>query len=264
MKENNNKNMIILLMGVIIIILLVLGTLFATNVITFTNKASTNNQETTNQNIEQESPSNTLTNEEIISIGKKLYDKATEVYETEMLYPYCGFFYKEMANRPQKKYDDIATGTGIYYDSGFKNLDELKEYLKKYFSKDLVDNKIVTDYAIEDLSLLGKEGYAYTNYIIDDGKLYCRSFAGKGWMNAIYLYEYDMIITNIEETKITFTIQSKYISDETYQKIMNNQTECNVDNKDKCSDNDITIKDSTFIIEKSNDNWVVSNFTLHE
>ena len=246
MKESNNKNMIILLMGVIIIILIVLCTLFATNIITFTNKISTDNQETINQNTNQESSTNTLTNEEIISIGKKLYDKATEVYETKTLFPYCGVSYKEIASRPQKKYANAATGTGTYYDSGFKNLNELKEYLKKYFSEELIDNKIVQSNALEDLSLLGKEDYAYTDYIIDDSKLYCRSFSGKGWLNNIYLYEYDIIVTKEEETKITFTIKSKYINA--------NTSECNVDNKDKCSDNDITIKDSTFIIEKFNDN----------
>ena len=68
----------------------------------------------------------------------------------------------------------------------------------------------------------------------------------------------------IEDNKIEFKVTSTYISDDTYQKSLNNASECSKDNVDKCTDSDKIYKDTKFVIEKVNDNWVVTDYTLHD
>lgn len=260
MNKDKFKNIIIVLLLIIIILLvIVIGFSYATlnNIKTDSSDDKTNNEEVIDDK---------LSKDEALKVGKELYDKATDIYETWVLFPYCGFTYQEFINKDMVEYSDAAMGNGKYYDSGFKNLEELKEYLAKYLSSDIINNKITKD-AVIDLSLLGTSDYAYTDYIVDSGKLYCRSFAGKGWVNR-YLGEYDIDVNTIEENKITYIIKSTYVTEaaqasnsECWNSVNSGTNELNTD---KCLENELEYKDTTFIIEKNNDNWIVSEYTLHD
>lgn len=263
---------IIILIAIIVVIFITFGVLFWNGTISF-NKEVNNDCTQQISNSEGEKGSEILTEEEANSIGRNLYDKATEIYSVWQLYPYCG--YSNLENLEEVELGDYAYGNGSYYESEFSSLNELKDYLKQYLSVDIVEEKVVESYQwngetyydyVTDLSLLssGDQHYTYVDYVLKDNKLYCRLQSSKGWLNATYLDEYSLDASLIEDNKIEFKVTSTYISDDTYQKSLNNASECSKDNVDKCTDSDKIYKDTKFVIEKVNDNWVVTDYTLHD
>ncbi len=273
MRNEKSKNIIIALLGIIIVILITLIVLLANGTISFNKKTADNTQLDKNT---PEKNNTILTEAEANSIGKELYDKATEIYSVWVLYPYCGYnLLADKSNLKIEKLGDSGMGNGSYYQTNFTNLEELKKYLLQYLSKEIVEEKIVAEYQrngetyynyVTELSLLSSNDfhYGYVDYVLKDNKLYCRLESGKGWLNDRYLGEYSLKTKTIEENKIEFTVTSTYISEETYQKIINNTTECNILNTDKCTNNDKVYKDTDFVIEKIDNNWVVTSYTLHE
>ena len=220
-----------------------------------------------NNNVNNNNVSKLLSNEEAIIEGKRLYDKATEIYETWVVIPYCGLDYHGAINQNVETLGDSGYGNGRYYKTKFKSFDELKEYLKQWLSEDIINKKVVkqTEWNgeinynyVEDLSLLSKKDthYAYIDYVLKDNTLYCRLDTGKGWVSS-YIDEYDIKVDTIEDNKITYTITSKYGKENSgcYWGSANNKT---------CSEDDLEYKDTTFVIEKnSTGNFVVSEYTLH-
>lgn len=251
MKNEKFKNIIIGILIIIIVLLIVLICLI------YNKKSDNDNKKVDiNSNNEVIEQNNKLSETEAITIGKSLYDKATEIYEVWVLRPYCGFNNEEIYKQPM-------TNFGInefiqQYDSGMKNLDELKDYLAQYLSDTIINEKIKEN-AITDLSKVEQ----YSNYVETDGKLYCRANTGKGWLNNSYLNEYKMEVQSITENKIIYNIKSTYINSNLY--VDNPNSECSIENSNKCSDSDKEYKDTKFIVEKnSNNKWIISEYTLHE
>lgn len=265
MKNDRNKNIIIVLLVVIIIILITLVVLFANGTISFNSKKANNTQAGTNTT---EKNDTILTESEAGSIGKKLYDKATEIYSVWQLRPYCGYNLLSEYEYSNLKVEDLGDEYDRYYQTDFTSLEDLKNYLKQYLSKEIVEKTVEESYQrngetyynyVTDLSLLSSKDnhYSIVDYVLKNNKLYCRLTTHKGWLNDTYLEEYSLKPTTIEENKIVFTVTSTYISE-------NSATECNKENADKCTNDDKVYKDTNFVIEKIDDNWVVTDYTLHE
>ena len=254
--SEKNKDVLIGILLTIIIGLIVLIILITTNTISFGSKVEAN------QNENNISETRKITESEAISIGKKLYDKMTEIKETSVLYPYCGVKMNEINNQTMKKYNVYGMGEANYYESKYNNLDELKNDLRNYMSEEYI-NEVVYKGVVTDLSLLTQEEYGYSDYIIDNDKLYCRAYNGKGWLSH-YLDDYNITVNDIEDNKITYNIKSKYIKETIAYEGKTNCTQYPYD-VNKCTEDEIEYKDTTFVIEKnSNDKWIVTNFKLHD
>ena len=266
-----NKSTIILVI-ILVIILASLSILFATGILNFSNKTD-NDSNLNNNNSNNEQNTNILSENEAIEIGKKLYDKTTEIYSVWVLFPYCGYdITSDTIDLNIENLGNYDNGNSEYYESEFTSLDELRDYLKNYLSEDIINDNVKESYQLNgetyykyvtDTSLLSSTDphYSYVDYVLKDNKLYCRHQSGKGWLNTKYLDEYSLNVSNIDENKITFTVTSTYITDDTLQ---NSETSCNNQNPTNCTDKDKEYKDSEFVIEKVNNNWIVTNFTLHE
>lgn len=236
MKKNNS--LIGVLLIILIVMLLVGAALFYTGTIQF------NKQENNETKTEESTKKSVVSNEEAISIGTKLYDKATEIFSTWKLLPYCGYTLKEVYNM-----DGITIDTDNdyikYYPAKYDTINDLKNDLANYLSNDIIEKNVNEN---------------DTNYYkTKDNKLYCRKTLGNGWVS-FYLNDYTIKVSELTENKITYSITSTYAKD---------ITECE-NNKDtgltkkSCKEDNLETKDSIFTIEKTNSNWVVTNFTLHD
>lgn len=236
-------------------------------------KVLSNNEIENNDNKKDEvnnndNDSKLLSNEEAVVEGKRLYDKATEIYESWVLIPYCGVARNEIKEGDIEILGDSNYGNGSYYKSNFTSLDDLKNHLKQWLSEDIINEKVVKSYVlngetyynyVEDLSLLSKQDthYAYIDYVLKDNTLYCRLDTGKGWLT-LYQDEYDIKVDKIEENKITYTITSTYAKQD---------SDCYLGMSDSktCKEEDLEYKNTTFVIEKNTTgNFVVSEYTLHD
>lgn len=246
MKKNN------FLIGVIGILILIIIFLIAFII----NDKVLSNKEDNNVNL--------LTNEEAIELGKKLYDKVTEIYEVSLLTPYCGKSKDVVISENDIEIlGNSAYGNGNYFRTTFSSLDDLKKYLTSWLSDDLINNLVVKTKNVndkkyykyvEDLSLLNseEEQYSYVDYVLKDNTLYCRLDTGKDYFTQ-YDDEYKIKVSNILEDRIEYIITSTYIKTS--------------DNISTSLDNEVKkeYKDTTFIIEKNTSgNFVVVNYTLHD
>ncbi len=244
MKNNNGK--IIGGLIVIIIILSVFCILFATNTLELNSiKVKDDNKNKQNnlvENKDKQPELEVVSDSEALTLGKDLYDKATEIYSTWVLTPYCGYGSNELYNHEGV---NIGGQPGYsYYESMFNNIDELREYLLKYLSQDIVNSKVPKNV------LENQEEIA--DYIIYNNKLYCRRDAGKGWLSS-YLGKYDIKVNSKESSKISYTITSYYTKNE---EVCSKYWGCDKSN--------IETKDTNFTIEKINDKWIVTDYTLYE
>lgn len=248
MKNNNGR--IIGGLIVIIIILSVFCILFATNTLELNSIKVKGDDKSKQNNLVENKDKQTelevVSDTEALTLGKDLYDKATEIYSTWVLTPYCGYGSNELYNQEGV---NIGGQPGYsYYESMFNNIDELREYLLKYLSQDIVNSKVPKNI------LENQEEIA--DYIIYNNKLYCRRDAGKGWLSS-YLGKYDIKVNSKESSKISYTITSYYAK---------NRDECNNNELNflSCDKSNIENKDTNFTIEKINDKWIVTNYTLYE
>ena len=248
--ENNKKSngvIVGILIG-IIIMLLVFVALFTTNTITFTSKTN-NDDKTTN------TKEDGISESEAIEIGKKLYDKAIEVQKVIGVLPYCGYSREEILNKKTTNFGITNPSDLAYYETDYTNLDSLREALKNSFKESIV-NYIANDTNSEIITDVSKlKDNETASYVIYNNKLYCRRHVRKGYLY-FYLDEYDINIDNIEKNKITYSIKSTYVKDGA------NNTKCTTDNPNNCTENDKEYKDTKFVIEKINNNWVVSEYTM--
>lgn len=247
MKENKVKDIII---GVLVILIIILGGLFVYGYVFDNGNDNNLDNNNSNNNVNNEEVKN-LSNEEALSLGKDLYDKATEIYETWLFLPWCGYNWDDIYNQPV--YDFGGTYGKMFYKSPYKNLDELKVELRNYFSEDIINSKINGIMAINwDL----KNIETYVNYVIKDNELYCRNFHGKGWITGYV--DYEMNVDSIDNAKIVYNIKSKYV-------ILKQGSSCMPENINACSESDFEYKDTKFVIEKNNEGkWIVSSYILHE
>lgn len=254
MKNEKGKDIAIGVLVVIIIVLAGLILLISIGKVNFNFKAVNNDDTKQEANVDNDkindnknNENKILTTEEAIFMGSMLYDKATEIYATSLFVPYCGYDYQS-----KPKGSDIANNSGEYYSTDFTSIDELKDFLSRYLSEDIVKEK-VSDDVVTDLSKVEP----YTNYIFYNNKLYCRGHVGKGWVSS-YLDKYDISVKNKDENRITYNIVSYYAKD-----VDSSQCATSL-NYWQCSEEERITKTTEFVIEKSNDNWVVSSFVLHE
>ncbi len=249
-----NKNLI----KVIVIVFLSLVVVGLSGYVVYDKMLNNNSKNSSKNDVPNQS--NLLTKDEALKEGKKLYDKATEIYETWLVVPYCGVKLGNMSDDRIESFGDSGLGNDLYYRSDFSSLDGLKNHLKQWLSDDIVNNKIKkTKYNyVEDLSLLSNEEYGYVDYVFKDNKLYCRLQTGKGILS--YYHSYNIKVDNIEKDKITYTITSAYIKNP----ISDEKTSCSLDNPTACSEKDLEYKDTKFVIQKNNaGKFVVSEYTLH-
>ena len=101
MKNNNGK--IIGGLIVIIIILSVFCILFATNTLELNSIKVKGDDKSKQNNLVENKDKQTelevVSDTEALTLGKDLYDKATEVYSTWVLTPYCGYGSNELYNQ---------------------------------------------------------------------------------------------------------------------------------------------------------------------
>ena len=249
--SEKSKDILIGVLLTVIVGLIILIILIITDTITFSSKFETNQNE---NNITETTK---LTESDAITIGKELYDKMTEIKGLEILLPYCGIKGSEIRNQNMKKYNIYTYGPNEYYETKYSNTDELKNDLRNYMSEAYV-NEVVDIEPITDLSVLAKEDYLFTDYIIDNGKLYCRAYSAGGWISGFL--GYDISVNSMHENIIVYKIKSKYIKESIFP---DGSDRCFKDNPVNCKEEDLEYKDTTFVIEKnSNDKWIVTSFTL--
>ena len=248
-KKNNNGLLVGLLLGLVIALVVVIG-LFATETISFTKTTADNKKTSENNKTEQEK---VLSEQEALKIGKELYDKATKVYEKWKLLPYCGEY------TSNDKTVTFNSGS-MMYESKFKDLEELKKYLATFLSNEII-NSYIKEEAVTDLSILDTPGKEYTNYAIKDGKLYCRLNSGKGWLSR-YLNNYDIKINTVKNDMVIYDVKLAYVNDYTASQT---DSKCTYGSKiSDCSESQIEYVDTKFIIKKINENWIVTDYVLHE
>lgn len=251
MEKKKNSGMLVgILIGLVIALLVGVG-LFATGTIGFKTDVNADNGQTSENNLAEES--NIISEQEAITKGKELYEKATKVYETWQLLPYCG----ERSN--DEKTITFKSGSSMY-ESNYKDLEELKNYLATFLSNEII-NSHIKETAITDSSILDTTGKEYTNYLIKDGKLYCRSNTGKGWLSR-YLDSYDIKVNTIKNDIIIYDVKLANVNEYTATQT---DSKCTYGSKiSDCSENQIEYVDTKFIIKKINENWKVTDYVLHD
>ena len=116
MKENKGKNIII---GILSTIVVILGWLLIYGYVFDDSNDNNNLDNNSNNNVNNEEVKN-LSNEEALSLGKNLYDKATDIYETWLFYPWCGYSKDDINN--QFVYDFGGDYVNGFYKSPYRNL----------------------------------------------------------------------------------------------------------------------------------------------
>lgn len=190
-----------------------------------------------------------MTEQEALALGQALYNEAEKIYERNSLKPYC-----ECEN------NNIYLGeenlSPSYCESKFSNLNELKDSLKNKLSLELVENLIGNEvYNRSDINDFGN----FYNYVIDNDKLFCLTASGKGWLT--FYAKYNLVVDSIDINKIEFTATTKYIKEEIVDQ---NLQICNARYPENCPDEYLDNKTDRFVIEKQNNNWIVTEFTLHD
>lgn len=251
MEKKNNSGLYIFLVILILIVIGLGGYIVYDKVL---NKNDINNS---NDDLVEE----VLSQKEATTITNDLVKKAIEIYEGNILFPYCG----ETDDNDILEFK-IDGNDSRYVASMFNSLVDLKSYLANYLSSNLA-NEIVT----EDVSDINNLEY-YSNYIEKEGKLYCRRHTGKGYLT-YYTGNYNIENLEIEKDKISGNIIYEHLKD--YDS--NSKNACieefdayNGGKKEKfdsakCESSQLKEEKQKVVITKNNDNnWVLEEFTLHE
>lgn len=253
MEKKDNRILVGILMGLVISLFVVVG-LFVMGIINFKLIATDEeHQNDTSENIKED---NILSQDEAVKLGRELYDKATEVYETWQLLPYCGVSVHEIQN---KEIVDFGKASKMY-ESEFKNMNELKDYLATFLSDEII-NQHINEEAITDLSILDQDYKEYTNYVISSDKLFCRVNTGKGWLSR-YLDNYEITTNTIKNDIIIYNVKLANVTEAVAMEV---DSKCTYGSKiTDCNANQIEYVETKFIIKKINSNWIVTDYTLHD
>lgn len=176
-----------------------------------------------------------------LKIVKDLFEKANDYYEGSRLFAYCG-----KTKGTKEIHFDTENMDGEYLKSEFKTIDELKKYLTSFMDESLIDTKL-------ELSDYDNPKY-YDSYYEIDGALYCRNYAGKGWMT-YYTDNYDIEIVSKTDSKITANIAYEYLKE---------GSSCDMKKLASCSSSNFEYKLGKIIIEKQNDNYIITKLDFHE
>lgn len=181
--------------------------------------------------------------EESIKLVNDLFEKANDYYEYDKLMPYC----KKDGNTTKEIefIDNGITMKGEYIKSEYKTIEELKEYLLSFMDESLIETKL-------ELSDLNNKRY-YDNYYEIDGNLYCRNYSGKGY-RSLYTKNYDIEVTEEKDNKITAKVAYEYLTED---------SDCDVNNLSSCTDRSFEYKIGNIVVEKKNNNYIVTKFDFH-
>lgn len=172
---------------------------------------------------------------ETINKVRNIIDKANDYYDNSVLKAYCG------SSDGTKNIDFDDNMTGEYVKSEYKNIDELKNYLYSFMDKSLIKLKL-------ELSDINNPKY-YDNYYEMDGNLYCRNYAGKGWLT-YYTNNYDIEVTNASDNKINVNVAYQYI---------NENSNCKLDKIEECQNSDFVYEIGKVVIE----NNIITKMDFH-
>lgn len=172
----------------------------------------------------------------VMNSVKNLIDKANDYYDNSVLKAYCG---KTSSSRIINFENNM---TGEYVKSEYKNIEELKNYLLSFLDEDLITIKL-------ELSDINNPKY-YDNYYEIDGDLYCRNYAGKGWMTT-YTGNYDIEVIDVSNDNIKLNIAYQYVSE---------SSDCSLDELSSCGRNDFIYEIGKITIE----NNVITKMDFHK
>ena len=171
----------------------------------------------------------------VVSEVRELIDKANDYYNNSVLKAYCG------STNGSKFIEFNGNTTGEYLLSEYKNIEELKNYLYSFLDKSLIKLKL-------ELSDINDPKY-YDNYYEIDGNLYCRNYAGKGWLT-YYTNNYDIEVTNVSGNKVNVNIAYQYI---------NENSDCKLDKLEDCNNGDFVYEIGKIVIQ----NNVITKMDFH-
>lgn len=170
-----------------------------------------------------------------------LFEKANDYYEKSRLYAYCG-----KTTDTKKVHFNTENMDGEYLKSEFKTISELKNHITSFIAETLIDTNL-------ELSNYNNPKY-YDNYYEIDGNLYCRNYAGKGW-HTYYTSNYDIEITNKTDNKITANIAYEYLKE---------NSNCDIKKLSSCSSSNFEYKLGKIVLEKKDNNFIITNIDFHE
>ena len=171
----------------------------------------------------------------VLNNVRELIDKANDYYDNSVLKAYCG------TSNGTKIIDFGNNMPGEYVKSEYKNIEELKNYLYSFLDKSLIKLKL-------ELSDINSPKY-YDNYYEIEGNLYCRNYAGKGWLT-YYTNNYDIEVTNVSDNKINVNIAYQYI---------NEDSSCELEKIEDCKNNDFVYEIGKVVIE----NNIITKMDFH-
>lgn len=172
----------------------------------------------------------------VINNVRNLIDKANDYYDNSVLKAYCG------TTSDTKIINFTDNMTGEYVKSEYKTIDELKKHLLSFLDEDLINIKL-------ELSDINNPKY-YDNYYDIDGELYCRNYAGKGWMTN-YTNNYDIEVTSVTNDKINVKIAYEYLTED---------SNCDLEDLSKCSKSDYIYEIGKITIE----NNIITKMDFHK
>ena len=153
----------------------------------------------------------------------ELISKANDYYDKTRLMPYCG---KTTEEKKIKFTEGNGTFEGEYWKSEFKSLEELKNYLLDFMDNSLIDTNLkLSDY------------------------------------NNPKMYDYNLEIANITDSRIDVNIAYEYITEKTDQKENN---KCTTDNLSSCKNSDFEYKLGKIVINKKEDKYIINKMDFHE
>jgi len=186
---------------------------------------------------------------DITDMIELLIDKANNYYEGNVLKAYCGYNLSNEKKEIEFE-DDGNIMKGEYIKSEYNSLNELKNFLLSFMDESVFTTKLF-------LSDINNPKY-YDNYYEIDGNLYCRNYSGKGWMS-YYTGNYDYEVVDVTDNKISINIAYEYLNDN-----ITDDDKCNLNNLVSCTNSKFNYDLGKIIIEKDNDDYIITKMDFHK
>lgn len=179
---------------------------------------------------------------------KSVIDKANKYYESNVLMVYCG---ETKGTKTVNITEDGHTFEGQYSKSEFKSIDELKKHILTFLDESLIKVKLeVADF---------NNPKMYDNYYEIDGNLYCRNYAGKGWIT-YYTGNYDIEVVSETDNKVNIKIAYEYLDEDK----LDEDGKCSINNISSCSNSYFKYVIGEITLSKDNDNYIVTKMNFHD